>query len=201
MAYYIRVLSTSSDPVPLQQIRAALARERLNAILTPEEGFDSEWKQVTLSHAGGEAIAIIERNLVEAGSLAEGELDEFNEEISISKPESAARWLGEFFPKVRCIYAFQLLKGKDVGDGWDILGEAKNAIWRQAPAIIQADGEGFSDEDGYHILWQFSESVKGTWWMGVRKGEKWIHFQMDLGNLQHRKAFMAGEMPPGAKLA
>ena len=36
-------------------------------------------------------------------------------------------------------------------------------------AATNADHEGFSNEEGFHILWQFSNSVKGTWWMGVLK--------------------------------
>ena len=201
MAYYIRVLSTSTEPVSLQKIRVALSKEGLDATLKLEDGDESQWTQVVLAHASGEEIAMIERNPVESGSMAEEELDEFEEEISDCKPESGRVWLKSFLLRVRCVYAFQLLAGKDVKNGWEILGAAKNAVWNEAPSIIQADREGFTNEDGYHILWQFSESVKNTWWMGVLKEGKWIHFQMDLGNPKHREAFFAGEVPSGAKLA
>ena len=66
---------------------------------------------------------------------------------------------------------------------------------------MQADREGFSNEDGYHILWQFSESAKGDWWMGVLRDGSWTHFQMDLGNLKQRESFFQGLVPDGAKLA
>ena len=89
----------------------------------------------------------------------------FIEEIQDYKPASAVAWLAKFLPSVRSIYAFQLLRGTDHKNGWDILGPVKNSIFDQATGIIQADGEGFSNEDGYHILWQFSDSVKanGGW--------------------------------------
>lgn len=64
-----------------------------------------------------------------------------------------------------------------------------------APSIIQADLEGFTNEEGYHILWQFSDPVTGPWWMGVLKNNAWVHFQMDLGNVSHREAFLRGEVP------
>ena len=70
------------------------------------------------------------------------------------------------------------------------LSAVKNRIWSFAPSILLADNEGFSNEDGYHILWQFSGSVNGPWWMGVLCDDHWRHFRMDLGNREHREAFL-----------
>ncbi len=97
--------------------------------------------------------------------------------------------------------AFAIAMGLLVNNGWDILGEVKSSIFAQVDGIIQADGEGFSDEDGYHILWQFSDSAKGPWWMGVLKDGEWIHFQMDLGNMKQREAFLLGKVPEGVEMA
>ena len=36
-----------------------------------------------------------------------------------------------------------------------------------AGRILQADGEGLSNEDGYHNLWQFPEDAAGAWNMAV----------------------------------
>jgi hypothetical protein len=93
------------------------------------------------------------------------------------------------------------LSGTDHKNGWEILGAVKDRIWSFAPSIMQADREGFSNEDGYHILWQFSESVDGAWWMGVLRDNKWVHFQMDLGDRKHREAFFRGEIPDGVTVA
>jgi hypothetical protein len=46
-------------------------------------------------------------------------------------------------------------------------------LWERGDAIIQADGEGFTNEDGYHIVWQFSDSVSGPWNMGVLQDGVW----------------------------
>jgi hypothetical protein len=107
----------------------------------------------------------------------------------------------DYFPKIQCIYAFQLLGGTDHKNGWEILGAIKTLIWSGAPSILQADAEGFSNEDGYHVLWQFSDSVEGDWWMGVLQEGQWKHFQMDLGNRKQRDAFFQGQIPDAAKLA
>jgi hypothetical protein len=81
--------------------------------------------------------------------------------------------------------------------GYYILGAVKDSIFKQAGGILQADIEGFSNEAGYHILWQFEDSVKGPWWMGVLQDGEWVHFKMGLGNQKHRAAFLRGEVPQG----
>src|SRR5262249_51622919 len=184
MPYYVRVLSTSSDCVQLSKIQSGLERYKKTATVSVEQGLPDDWTQIILSHVDGPEISLIERNLVEDESLGTAELGEFADEIRHCKPESAAEWLLEYFPRVRCIYAFQVLSGVYHQNGWDILGSVKNVIWSAARSILQADNEGFSNEDGYHILWQFNDSVQGPWWMGVLHDGEWIHFQMDLGNQQ-----------------
>ena len=101
---------------------------------------------------------------------------------------------------MKVIYAFQLLSGTDVEDGWTPLRRLYNAVWERAGGILQADGEGFSDEEGYTILWQFSDGASGKWNIGVLSGGRWIHFEMDLGNEQHRQAFLGGQVPDGVRM-
>jgi hypothetical protein len=101
---------------------------------------------------------------------------------------------------VKVLYAFQLLSGTDVNDGWSRLHAVYNTIWEVTGGILQADGEGFSNEDGYTILWQFGETVTGEWNVGVLVDEDWKHFQIELGSQQHREAFWKGTVPDGAKL-
>jgi hypothetical protein len=200
MPYYVRVLSTSADSVSLSALQSAIEKDNLFATLSAEEDADEDWTQLILRHTDGREIALIERNLVEEGSLGAEELAEFADEVAECEPANAARWLLDYFPRVRCIYAFQVLNGSDYKNGWEILGAVKNHIWSAAPSILQADNEGFSNEDGYHILWQFSDSVNGNWWMAVMKEGQWNSFQMDLGNRKQRESFCQGQIPKGAKL-
>jgi hypothetical protein len=195
MGYYIRVLGKKLDNIPLEELRQ-VSRP---AVLHTEENGDA-WKQLILSHKSGQEIAVIEKNPVVEGQLGADELQEFIAEISDNRPESAATWLQQYLPSVKVVYAFQLLNGTDVEDGWIPLRRLYNAVWKHAGGILQADGEGFSDEGGYTILWQFSESVTGKWNMGVLRDGRWIHFEMDLGSDQHRKAFLSGQLPDGAKV-
>ena len=196
MGYYIRVLGKTLGDIPLDKLREASHP----AVLDISEGNGDAWEQLTLSHNSGQEIAIIEKNPVVEGQLGAEELREFIDEVPHYKPESAATWLQRYLPTVKVIYAFQLLKGTDVSDSWSQLHHLYSVVWNHAGGILQADGEGFSDEGGFTILWQFSDGVSGEWNMGVLKDGDWVHFQMDLGNEHHRKAFFSGQVPDGAKL-
>ena len=194
MPYYIRMLSPNTATVPLD----TLISDTPGGEITLEAGTNSNWEQLILRHPGGVEIALIERNPVNDHSLGGEEISEFLEQIEESKPDSAATWLAEYLKRVRVIYAFQVLSGTEQGDGWEIVGKLKGALWNRLGGIFQADGEGFSNEDGYHILWQFSEKVTGPWAMGVLKNGAWVHFEMELGDKKQRQAFLKGEVPEGA---
>jgi hypothetical protein len=196
VGYYIRVLGTSLVEVPIQQLRDIASP----ALIEAEESANDAWEQLVLKHASGEEIAIIEKSLVAEGQLGADELQEFLEEVPLHRPASAAVWLQNYLPTVKVIYAFQLLDGTDVNDGWTPLHAVHAAIWQHVGGILQADGEGFSDEDGYTILWQFGETVTGTWNVGVLVDGGWKHCEIDLGDDRHREAFWKGEVPAGVKL-
>ena len=68
---------------------------------------------------------------------------------------------------MKTIYAFQHLQGAEIGEGSNALHALRAKLWERGDAILQADDEGFTNEEGYHIVWQFSDSVSGPWNMGV----------------------------------
>ena len=144
MAYYIRVLGTKLDNIPL----APLQEAALPGVLQVSKGTGEAWEQLTLSHKSGQEIAIIEKTPVTEGQLGLDELREFIDEVPHYKPESAATSLQQYLPRIKVIYAFQLLNGTDVDDGWSPLHRLHSTVWNHVGGILQADREGFSDEDG-----------------------------------------------------
>ena len=104
------------------------------------------------------------------------------EDLQDCKPKSGVQWLENYLADVKTIYAFQHLQGAETVDGGNALHALRSALWERGDAIIQADGEGFTNEEGYHIVWQFSDSVSGPWKMGVLQDGVWQHFTMDLGD-------------------
>ena len=197
MPYYIRSLTTGSAVPPLPELRKRLPREQ---DLLLQSGEEDNWSQLILRHKTGEEIAVIERNPVRPGELGQDELDEFIDEVRNEKPESAAKWLAQFLPRVKVIYAFQVLHAADANGGWEGIRSLQNYIWDTLGGIFQADLEGFSNEQGHHILWQFIKDHTGPWQMAVLDSEnRWIAFEMDLGNLEHKNAFLSGRVPDGVK--
>ena len=197
MPYYIRVLGKSDAPIPVEDLRH-VAKPAVIDFVSEDTG---GWTELLLRHEAGLEIAAIEKNPVIRGQLGADELQEFIDEVAHYRPQSAATWLRQYLPSIKVIYAFQVLSGTEVHDGWGRLHAVFNAVWNLAGGIFQADGEGFSNEAGFSILWQFSDTVNGPWDMAVIDQDGcWIHFEMDLGNPEHRTAFWRGEIPAGARL-
>src|SRR5206468_2973360 len=106
----------------------------------------------------------------------------------------------EFLAEVKTVYAFQHLQGSQTEEGGNALHALRAHLWERGDAILQADLEGFSNEEGYHIVWQFADSVSGPWKMAVLVEGSWQQFTMDLGDPDHREAFFNGEVPPDVSL-
>ncbi|HTU89349.1 MAG TPA: hypothetical protein VMF69_04555 [Gemmataceae bacterium] len=201
MAYYTRVLSKQAEFPPLDELALSLAAEHPGCKLTVEEGSEDDWESLLLADDDEVEIALIERIPVTQGSLGEDDIAELMDDLEDCKPESAARWLEEYLAEVKTIYAFQHLQGSELVDGGNALNALRAALWERGEAIIQADGEGFTNESGYHIVWQFSDSVSGPWNMAVLQDGTWLNFRMDLGDPEQREAFLNGEVPDDAAMA
>ncbi len=195
MGHCTRVLSKDEAFPSLEELAELIQSEHPDFKLAMEEGSEEEWEILLLSSRDDVEVALIERNPVTEGSAGQDEIADFIEDTRDCLPESGVQWLHEYLDEVRTIYVFQPLQGADTEEGSDTLHTLRSALWERGDAIIQADGEGFTNEDGYHIVWQFSDEVSGPWNMGVYQDNLWHHFKMDLGDPEHRAAFLAGEVP------
>ncbi len=195
MPYYTRVLSKDEEFPPLDELAQFIRTEHPQFKLTLEQGTEDEWESLLLSGNDEVEVAVLERNPVFDGSLGQDEIAEFIDEIEECKPKSGVEWLRDFLTYVKTIYAFQHLQGSETVDGSNALHALRSKLWERGDAILQADGEGFTNEEGYHIVWQFSDSVSGPWNMGVLQDGVWRHFSMDLGDPDHRAAFLRGSIP------
>jgi hypothetical protein len=197
MGYYMRVLARTDKDIPISQIEQGLKSAGVDAQIELLEGNEFSWTQIVVNHPNGRHIVMVEK---EPSALAQEELDEFAKTIEEFEPKSAAKWLKAYFPKVRAVYIHQVLGGAYEDGGWAAIDAIIGEIRGTLGGIIHADVEGFSNEDGYHILWEFSDDVSGPWKMAVLDTDgNWIPFEMDLGNQEHRQAFCAGKVPDGAK--
>ena len=196
MGYYIRVLSRSAEAAAASIFEKSLSADGRRATISGDID-SSEWQQLVVAHTNGNEVCLIERFPVATTEIGHDEIDGFLEEIDGCLPKSGAEWLTSYLPTIETVYLLQILPGADEAGGWDIVGSVKNALWSFAGGIIQADFEGFTNDEGYHILWQFSDRVTGDWWMAILDDGKWVKFRMDLGDPIHRAAFQSGEVPTG----
>ena len=200
MPYYTRVLSKNAEFPSLDELNDQLRANYPDFRLALEEGSEEEWESLLLVASDGVEVALLERNPVYDGSLGQDEIADFLEDLVDSEPEANVAWLREYLDEVKTIYAFQHLQGSETVDGSNALHSLRTALWERGEAILQADQEGFTNEEGYHIVWQFSETVSGPWNMAVLEDGAWLHFTMDLGDPDHRAAFLSGEAPADVPL-
>jgi len=189
--YYTRVFSKDPEFQPFDELADFIRTNHPDFKLTIEDGEEEEWETLLLSVNDEVEVALLERTSV----FDEHDLSEFIEELEDCKPETGVVWLKEYLAEVKTIYAFQHLQGADTEEGGNALHALRSALWERGDAILQADNEGFTNEEGFHIVWQFSDSVSGPWNMGVLQDATWHHFKMDLGDPDHREAFLNGEVP------
>lgn len=196
MGYYIRVLSPDTKVASLSRISDFFLEQHLDVKMS-FRGNEDNWDNLLIAHPNKLEICEVERNPVEDGKLGQEEIREFLDEIQGCRPISAIPWLSDRLIKVKTIYAIQIFsKGSEYDKGWEIIGAIHESILKDVSGITQADNEGFSNEEGNHILWQFSDNVTGSWSMAVLKEDKWVNFEMDLGNQIQREHFFRGEIPP-----
>lgn len=195
MGYYTRVLSRDEEFPLFDELAQFIRTDHPQFKLSLEEGTEDEWESLLLSGNDDVEVAVIDRNEVFDDSLGQEEIAEFIEETQDCKPKSGVEWLRDFLASVKTIYAFQHLRGDDTEEGSNALHALRSKLWERGDAILQADGEGFTNEEGYHIVWQFSDSVSGPWNMGVLQDGVWRQFSMDLGDPDHRAAFLRGSVP------
>jgi hypothetical protein len=195
MGYYTRVLSKDEEFPSFEELAQLISAQHPEFKLSIEDGEEEAWETLLLSGTDEVEVALIERNPVFDGSTGQDEIADFLEDLQQCKPESGVAWLEAYLAEVKTIYAFQHLQGSETEEGGNALHALRSALWERGDAIIQANNEGFTNEDGYHIVWQFSDSVSGPWNMGVLQDDVWRHFTMDLGDPDHRAAFLEGDVP------
>ncbi len=201
MPYYIRVLGSQDTDIHIDELLNALEVKGLTAKfeLAPSETPD-KWTIIDIFNQDSEPLVQLERNSIIEGELGQEELNEFRDYIKNYKPATAVKWLTNHFDKVKVIYAFQMLNAAFDDPNFEIIGNIKTHIWNKTKGILQADYEGFTNEEGYHILWQFSETVTGNWSCAVRNWlGKWDKFIMDLGDRTQRQEFQEGRVPKKAR--
>ncbi|HEV3414024.1 MAG TPA: hypothetical protein VG101_16200 [Puia sp.] len=194
MGYFMRVLGIYTDAIAVPELAAALEKGGLKAEIIADQA-DEPWSVLDVESPNGSKLVQIEKNFIFQGCLAQAELDEFRVLIREHQPLSAVEWLDHYFDRIKVVYAIRVLDVALIDDNLEIVNALKRAIWGKSGGLLQNDLEGFSNEEGYHILWQFPDEITGDKYCAVLDNGVWVRFRMDLGDAFQRMAFWAGEVP------
>jgi len=197
MGYWMHVYSQTDEVMEVEAIREFFEDEDVSIDVHGGQT-GAGWKQITLSHSDDEqAITSINLHVGDLSSY----VDEAIDNVMQTEPACNAEWVAEFLGGVITVYSFQILSGVDANGGWEYVRDLMHELCEGFDGILHAEGEGFSNQAGYHVTWEFDDDASGVWWMALydSKTDRWTRFQMELSNAKHRAAFRAGRVPKGVK--
>jgi hypothetical protein len=196
MSYFVRILTVADLHPPASALGddlEGLAQLRVTA------GDDATWTKLVVASRGGVDVAEVVCDPADS-EMGREELREFFEEIAAAEPVSGRRWVEAYLRRVKSIYAVQVLEGAAEDDNASVLEDFLSVLAGHAGGILQADFEGFTNEEGAQVLWQFPDDAEGPWVCAVldEQGE-WQPFEMDLEDAGQRAEFRAGKVPEHAR--
>jgi hypothetical protein len=191
MGYYVRILALSEKIIPFGEIV-----KQGNSIKLVS-GTDTSWIRIEIYEPEDNLISILDRDLVAPGSSGEETIAKLKESINRSYPVSAREWLRKYFSTIKAIYSFQLNNNSMTAKGWPTLGRIQNLLKDLLGGIIQADNEGFYNEEGDYILWQMYAGATGTIPAAtLDENGEWISYQLKLNDEKAIDLFKQGLAPP-----
>lgn len=195
MTYDIRLFAKASIAVSVLELQSLFEDCRLEVL----DGDDARWTQLLVSAPRGEEICLVER--ADAGRMTR-EIEWLREELADCRPRSAAAWTRNYLAASRQLYGCRYLS---FGLAREFASVSSRVMWGLQEigggGIVHAEGQGFSNEDGYQITWGFSDRARGTRQMAVLdEAGRWQSFEIDLGDARQRDGFKAGLRPVGAEL-
>ncbi len=202
MGQIVRILTKDEKFIPLNDIRNYLYLKNLKCSLKLEFGTEAQWKEVSVQCDGIE-IFFIERDSIKDDAIAKKELKDFKKILKKATPTTSSEWLQNYIKDVEVIYAIEIFPEISQYSGWEVLSSIQSFIFKQMnSAIVQSNNEGFTNEDGFNILWQFtSKNLKGKCYSAILdKSGAWVPFIMDLTNEDQILDFQDGLIPNDAVL-
>ncbi len=189
MSYKVRLLTTSEEVIPFSHIQP-LAEQKLIS------GTDQLWERIEIYSSGDNLLSTLERDIIEPGNVGEATLKELIRKIRDKYPVNARQWLKNYFVTVKVIYTFNIFPDRMTKKTWPILGGVQNFLKQSLKGIIQADNEGFYNEDGDYILWQMYDDATGSIQAANlnEKGE-WVPFSLKLDDKKAVDLFKQGVIP------
>jgi hypothetical protein len=199
MGYYIRLVTKSAEVPNFDELRVFCSQWSSRGLkVFLEQGDPDKWRSIYVETQDGKPVIVINREYCGGNGIFHDEILEFVDFLAEQEPVNAAKWVSDYICDAKQIIAIQFLKATFDDDNGNMPGDIFHYFQKKLGGIVQADGEGWSNELGWHVVWDFSDSVSGSWNCAVLENGNWVTFQMDLGDIGHRAAFKAGRVPDSA---
>ena len=167
-------------------------------------GKPKDWRQIHVKYPDGSWSFDFERYTVGGSGKWAEDLDFFRGWLGVVEPAVNTQWLTQYLTRVQTVYMFRCASSAPAGT-LDLVNEIVDSLRHDDEnvgghsGLLYAEGEGWSNEGGQHLTWEFSDRATGLWWMALSCDEGWTVFQVELGNREHRSAFKAGKVPTGVE--
>lgn len=222
MAYWMLVLSGSAECPALDAVEVPLFSD-FNADYAIRHGTELDWREIELSFVGRpsdddgddlvgggldreqEGFATVFRDPIDRAPLRDlpgwtgwrSYIEDLCSKLDDVAPRANARWLQAFLREVRTIYHFTPHHAERSEEAMQALRAVMWSLQQEArPAIAYADGEGYYDQDGSLVTWEFdSDDRHGTRVVAILSDSGWRTFSIDLATTEQREAFKAGRLP------
>ena len=191
MSYHVRLLVKLDKVIPFSEIKIQ------GKWITLISGTETLWDRIEIREPQENLICTLDRHYIAPGRLNETAIPALKESIQGSYPLNAREWIRDYFSEIKTIYTFQVFPDNITDKGWQVLGRIQSLLHDWLVGIIQADNEGFYNENGDYILWQMYPDASGSIQAAVldEKG-RWISYRLKLNNAQAVARFKEG-LPPG----
>ncbi len=196
MGDYLRLLTVSDREIPLATLQRAARGGAVWSVDHPET--PGNYLAVgPESNVLQKSWATVEHNEVSPNTLAAEEIADFLDRLSAGGPPAAVRWLTEYLPRVRAIYAIRISPEAMADDpnAVDSVFAIRMALRELVGGIGQWDGQGFTNERD-RLIWcdpeDHIEGVTAAALLDESTGE-WSPIEIDLSNPAQLAAFLRGE--------
>lgn len=199
-------VTPASRPLPANEWLEFVADFGHNLRAELISGTPNDWREIHVSYADDDSWSFkFERYVVgEDNHLWAGDLDYLRSWLSVAQPALNAQWVTQYLTRIQTGYLFECsISAPD--SNLELVNEIVDSLRHDdenvggASGLLYAECEGWSNEDGYHITWEFSDRASGLWWMAIRTDDGWNACQLELSDDEHRRAFKAGEVPAGVE--
>jgi hypothetical protein len=160
-------------------------------------GVTEDWREVTVREPDWWWFNVERYSVETEREKWTDDLGFFRSWLAVVKPGVNARWVQEYFERVRTVYTFRCSTSAPETN-MDLVNRIVRSLRdEEESGLLYAELEGWMNERGAHVTWEVKGQVSGACLMAIRRPRSWIYFRVDLSDPEQVQEFQTGEVPMG----